>query len=36
MPETTDYLSRASEPIDFAAWTPDAEQVASYHRFAAS
>jgi hypothetical protein len=31
-----DYLELASEAEDFAAWTPDSELAASYHRLAGS
>ena len=36
MPDTQDYLSLASEADDLAAWMPDSELAASYHRLADS
>jgi hypothetical protein len=36
MPEMRDYLSLASEADDFAAWMPDPELAARYHRLADS
>src|SRR6266568_1879888 len=36
VPEMEDYLNLASEADDSAAWAPDAESAASYHRLAES
>jgi hypothetical protein len=36
VPEMQDYLDLASEAVDLAAWMPDSELAASYHRLAES
>jgi hypothetical protein len=36
VPEMQDYLDLASEADDLAAWMPDSELAASYHRLAES